>query len=267
MTAGYKFDRDGIFISFDPSAADPYKSYTGYIDSLPLNSSPQVFGIHENASIACANAEAYNIFDICRSLQRNCTSGMRENENVLEQTVENTASALYAKVQARGMYDIEAVQLLYPVVYEESMNTVLIQECIRYNKLISVILSSLPQLLKALKGSVAMTAELEATANRCTYIHFTLPLNLSLPLQFLFSLIFYFPFLYLLSVPFLENSILMNEVPVAWAAAAYPSMKPCGAWSEELLDRLQFIQGNLMQLFFSVSYDALACLPRFSSNY
>ena len=91
---------------------------------------------------------------------------MRENENLLEQTIEHTASALYEKVQARGMYDIEAVQLLYPVVYEESMNTVLIQECIRYNKLISVILGSLPQLLKALKGSVAMTAELEATANR-----------------------------------------------------------------------------------------------------
>ena len=166
MTTGYKFDKEGLFVSFDPCDIDPYKSYTGYIDSLPLNPSPQVFGIHENASIACANAEAFHIFDICHSLQRNSTIGMRENENLLEQTIEHTASALYEKVQARGMYDIEAVQLLYPVVYEESMNTVLIQECIRYNKLISVILGSLPQLLKALKGSVAMTAELEATANR-----------------------------------------------------------------------------------------------------
>jgi dynein heavy chain, axonemal len=164
LTAGFKFDRDGLFTSFEPCAKDPYKSYTEYIDSLPLNPSPQVFGIHENASIACANTEAFQIFDICQSLQRNSATGAKEN--VLEQTVESTASTLYAKVQTRGTYDIEAVQLSYPVVYEESMNTVLIQECIRYNKLVSVILGSLPQLLKALKGSVAMTAELEATANR-----------------------------------------------------------------------------------------------------
>lgn len=42
----------------------------------------------------------------------------------------------------------------YPIVYEESMNTVLTQELIRYNRLIRVVLSSLRNLIKAIRGEV-----------------------------------------------------------------------------------------------------------------
>ena len=93
-----------------------------------------------------------------------------------------------------------------------------------------------------------------------SYPAFSFPILLPLFL-FCFLLLFFYPFSFLqsfLSLHFpipplpstISNSIAMNEVPAAWTAVAYPSMKPCSAWSEELLDRLQFIQG-----------DSLSCSP------
>ena len=46
------------------------------------------------------------------------------------------------------------------------MNTVLQQECIRYNKVLRMLLSSLKDVRKALKGEVVMTSELEAMGNQ-----------------------------------------------------------------------------------------------------
>ena len=82
------------------------------------------------------------------------------------------------------------------------MNTVVQQECIRYNKVINKMLSSLKDIRKALKGEVVMTAELEE----------------------------------------MGVSLFNNQVPSMWAKVAYPSLKPLGAWVPDLLRRIEFIQ-------------------------
>ena len=43
--------------------------YLQYIEQLPVNADPEVFGMHDNANITCALAETYSGFDILMSLQ------------------------------------------------------------------------------------------------------------------------------------------------------------------------------------------------------
>jgi dynein heavy chain len=65
----YKFSTSGVYKSITPNIDAPFKSYTDYIDNLPLNADPEIFGMHNNASITCANTEINDIFDIILSLQ------------------------------------------------------------------------------------------------------------------------------------------------------------------------------------------------------
>lgn len=55
---------------------------------------------------------------------------------------------------------IEDIYKIYPTLYEESMNTVLIQELIRYNKLLEIMISTIKNAKKALKGQIVMSEEL-----------------------------------------------------------------------------------------------------------
>lgn len=73
-------------------------------------------------------------------------------------------------------------------MYKESLNTVLVQETIRFNKLLQVIHSSLKDLLKAVNGLVVMSDSLEK----------------------------------------MSSSMYTNAVPGIWASKAYPSLKPLG---------------------------------------
>jgi hypothetical protein len=63
----------------------------------------------------------------------------------------NPIAAAYSLFQLPCLccrFNIEAIQLKYPVSYTESMHTVLAQECLRYNRLVDVIRTSLQSLLK-----------------------------------------------------------------------------------------------------------------------
>ena len=79
------------------------------------------------------------------------------------QVVSETANSILERV--RDPLNLTAVMKKYPVLYEESMNTVLIQEVIRYNRLLSTLKRTLRDMLKALKGLVVMSAELEKMFN------------------------------------------------------------------------------------------------------
>ena len=73
--------------------------------------------------------------------------------------------AKYLQGKTPEAFDLEMVGKQYPTLYEESMNTVLFQECVRYNRLLVDMKISLVNVQKALIGEVVMSEELEKMAN------------------------------------------------------------------------------------------------------
>ncbi|EQC40888.1 hypothetical protein SDRG_01953 [Saprolegnia diclina VS20] len=196
----YAFSASGTYKSIavsNPQAPSAtLNHYLSYIDGLPLNPDPEVFGMHENANITCAMAETFNNFDIVLSLQPRMSSGAGQSQEMI---IELQAKDIESKLPP--LFDIEFISVRYPVMYEESMNTVLVQEAQRYNNLLHVMKTSLPLLQRALKGLVVMSAELE-TMSTC---------------------------------------IFNQKVPPLWERKAYPSLKALNPWVDELLERLKFV--------------------------
>lgn len=87
-------------------------------------------------------------------------------------------------------FDLEGVIEKFPTEYTESMNTVLTQEVIRYNKLLSVMQEMLANVQKAVKGEVVMSEDLENMA----------------------------------------TSLYDNQVPAKWANVGFLSLKPLASW-------------------------------------
>ena len=59
---------------------------------------------------------------------------------------------------------VHDVAEIYPTDYKESMNTVLTQELLRYNGVITNVRATLQQLVKAVQGIVVMSTDLELMA-------------------------------------------------------------------------------------------------------
>jgi dynein heavy chain len=99
-------------------------------------------------------------------------------------------------------FNLEVIQISFPVKYEESMNTVLCQELDRFNRLIIRIRESLISSQQAAKGEIVMSESLETLAH-----------DLSFGLQ-----------------------------PRMWKSFSYPSLKSLSGYVSDLLERITFVQ-------------------------
>ncbi|VDO01556.1 unnamed protein product, partial [Rodentolepis nana] len=160
---------------------------------------PDLFGLHDNANITFAQNETYQLLADLLLLQPN-TSLSQEGGNSREAIIEEVATQILG--QCPQSLDESAIIRKHPIMYEQSMNTVLIQEAIRFNSLLDKIRSTLKELIKAIKGLVVMSAPLEAMA----------------------------------------TSLFTNQVPEIWNAKAYPSLKALGPWIKDLRERIAFLR-------------------------
>ncbi|KMQ95743.1 dynein heavy chain axonemal [Lasius niger] len=159
----YSFSPSGIYHM--PEDTD-HEGCLQYIRSLPINQMPEVFGVERDT----------------------------------DEVVFALAGEILSKM--RPQFDIEAASNKYPVLYMNSMNTVLRQELVKFNELTDVIKETLSNVRKAIRGQVLMSPELEEV-----YI-----------------------------------SMSIGKVPRAWDRKSYPSLKPLGSYVNDLLARLQFLQ-------------------------
>ena len=150
---GFKFSPSGVYYSPKVGAQE---DYLNYVISLPDVPSPEVFGMHENAAITTAMSETRITLEIILSIQPRTSGvgGKSRDEQILD-----LVTFLQSKTPPK--YNFVEVQEKFPVMYEESMNTVLVQEIRRYNKLLVEMKESLIQLAKAVKGFVVMSEDLE----------------------------------------------------------------------------------------------------------
>ncbi|XP_049878805.1 dynein axonemal heavy chain 1-like [Pectinophora gossypiella] len=196
LSERYVFDENGFYKQQPTSST--VEDYQRYIRTLPLNDDPALFGLHSNANISYAMSETNsNITTLC-NLQPKEKAG--EGGLTAEEMTERAAKEILSELPEQ--LDIKQISATYPVSYKESLNTVLVQEAIRYNKLLGVIKTSLRDLLKALKGLVVMSEALES----------------------------------------MSRSLSINTVPVMWSSKAYPSLKPLAAWVKDLIARVNFMQ-------------------------
>ncbi|KAL6257142.1 hypothetical protein P5V15_012074 [Pogonomyrmex californicus] len=192
----YYFDATST-IYYCPDARE-YDAYVAYTRKLPIITEPSVFGMNENADIVKDQRETNLLFTSLLLTQEAVESGLRQASD--DEIVYDVATEILNKLPDN--YDLIAALVKYPILYSESMNTVLVQEMDRFNKLLCCIRDSLINIQKAIKGMIIMSFELED----------------------------------------IHKAILTSKIPLLWQQNSYPSLKPLGSYINDLLERLTFIQ-------------------------
>eukprot|EP00945_MAST-04E_sp_MAST-4E-sp1_P005163 g5163.t1 len=199
LDPGHKLSPSGVWTIPEEMSWEEYRTF---IEGLPLEVDPEVFNLHENANITKDQGYTNTLFASIL-LTQSSTGGGEEGQKSQEDVTYEVAEMNLKKMPP--LFDMELAELKYPIQWNESMNTVLVQELLRYNKLNTVIVKSLSATMQAMKGIIVMSEELER----------------------------------------LGNSLFYGKIPQKWEDNSYPSLKPLSGYVTDLLRRLDFFQNWL----------------------
>ena len=189
----YKFSTSGKYYAPPPGKKEDYYRY---IEGLDLNPEPEAFGLHDNAEITTAQGETRKLLETILLMQpRTGSGGGKSREDIIRDIARGIEGNLPTK------FNIDDVATQYPTQYNESMNTVLFQEVIKYQRLLNLMEISLANVQKALVGRIVMSEELELVS----------------------------------------KAMYDNQVPDSWADVGFLSLKPLSAWFVELKERIKFL--------------------------
>ena len=149
---GFQLTKDGIYKILDQP---DWESSLEYVKQLPLNDTTEVFGLHPNAEISSAIIEANTVCEtILMLLPRDVGGSGASTESIIKDKIRELV------VKLPKPFDTDEAAKKHPVIYKESMNTVLQQELMRFNKLLKTVHSFLVNVDKAIDGFVVMSQEL-----------------------------------------------------------------------------------------------------------
>jgi len=198
----HPFSTSGLYTSCntvgDPKTGESRDEIVDFVKEWPATATPEAFGMHANADIAKDKKEMFLLVDsiLLTQSQSGGGGGARSRDDV----VGDLAADIAQKVPPN--FDIELVQRAYPITYLESMNTVLKQELIRYNRLLGIMRDSLSSIQLAMKGLIVLSAELDAMATQ----------------------------------------MFNNQTPSLWKGKCYPSLKPLASFAVDFEERMNFYQ-------------------------
>jgi len=153
----YKFSKGGLFYC---PAATSQDEFLTYLRGLPIMTPPEVFGLHENCEITCAESESMALLEDVMSMGSSSSSGGGGGGGKSPEEVMDDMAAELIEITPK-QFDLDLFEERFPTMYSESRNTVVKQEAAKYNRLLDLLARQLPLFRRAVKGLVVMTEDLE----------------------------------------------------------------------------------------------------------
>lgn len=188
-----------------------------YLETLPLDDNADIFGLHPNANITLQNKMVREFIEPLIAIQPRSSSGnVKKPDDIVLELRENLNYSFSQvklldkkKANQESIYDStgENANLNNTSTKKSPLGNFLLQECDKFNSLISLIKSSLSNLEKAVKGTIVMSPDIEK--------------------------IYY--------------SFLINQVPKLWEDNAYLSLKPLSSWLTDFIARVNFMNEWLIE--------------------